>query len=221
MAGYKSHMAFGILTGIGWCVVLILFSIASFWLIPFVFIITVIGSFLPDLDSDTGLPIKILLIILSTIGSILVGWTAIYLYQTTLLTAAGIVLVSIIFIYYFVGGFIKRLTHHRGMFHSIPATALTVLISMALLDNIGLSNEIIIVLSISAGLGYLSHLILDEINSVVNLEGVPFIPKKSLGTALKFYSKDWKVTLFVYILVFTLSIHYWTIFENFIKGIRL
>ncbi len=221
MASYKSHMAFGILTGIGWCVVLIFFSIASLWLMPFVFIITVLGSFLPDLDSDTGLPIKILLIILSTIGSLLVGWTAIYLYQTNLVTATGFILVSIILIYYFFGGFIKRLTHHRGMFHSIPAAALSILISLALFDSIGLSNEIIIVLSVSVGLGYLSHLILDEINSVVNLEGIPFIPKKSLGTALKFYSKDWRVSLIVYILVVLLSIKYWKIFENFIIGIRL
>ena len=188
---------------------------------PAVFFITVVGSFLPDLDSDTGLPIKILLLILSAISAVVVGWSAIYLYEASLVAALVYIFFSIVMVYYFFGGLIKKLTHHRGMFHSLPSTLLSVLIGIAIFDYIGLSNDLKIILSISIGLGYLSHLILDELNSLVNLEGVPFIPKKSLGSALKMYTKDIKVTLFVYILVLILSFKYWTIIHNFIEGIKL
>ena len=56
MASYKAHMAFGVLTAVVWCIVALLFSIVSIWFIPFIYIVTVVGAFLPDLDSDTGMP---------------------------------------------------------------------------------------------------------------------------------------------------------------------
>ena len=71
------------------------------------------------------------------------------------------------------------------------------------------------ILSISIGIGYLSHLILDEMNSLVNLEGVPFIPKKSLGSALKLFSSQWEITLIVYIAVIILFVKNWEIINSF------
>ena len=43
------------------------------------------------------------------------------------------------------------------------------------------------------------HLILDEMNSAVNLSGRPFVPKKSLGTALQLWANSTFTTLAVYI----------------------
>ena len=66
-------------------------------------------------------------------------------------------------------------------------------------------------ISLAVGIGYLSHLILDELNSVVNLKGIPFVPNKSSGSALKMYSNNRIVTLFVYISVIFLGYYN---FEN-------
>ena len=180
MASYKAHMAFGVLTAFGWSFILVTFSFISIWTIPLVLILTVIGAFLPDLDSDTGLPLKILLNLFSILVSCLVG---IYLlnsdkYEFT--TSILCIFFSYGFSYFGIGGIIKKITRHRGIFHSIPSVFLSVLITLSCLNYFSLSSNIKMILSISIGVGYLSHLILDEMNSLVNLEGVPFIPKKSL-----------------------------------------
>ena len=73
MASFKAHMAFGIFTAFGWTFLLFTLSLISIWLMPLVVFLTIIGSFLPDLDSDTGLPLKILLTIFSILVSCFVG----------------------------------------------------------------------------------------------------------------------------------------------------
>ena len=103
---------------------------------------------------------------------------------------------------------VEKLTHHRGIFHSLPAVLLSVLLTLTLMDYFVMDTKVKMTISFAVGIGYLCHLILDEINSIVNLEGIPFIPKKSIGTALKFYSKDWKITVGVYLLTG------WLLFQN-------
>jgi len=199
MAGYKAHMAFGMATGLGWSIAVLMLSLASVGFIPIIFVFTVVGAFLPDLDSDTGVPLKILLITFSLIGALFIGWIIIKQETSSLLELSSAPILTGLFIYYGIGGIFKKLTHHRGIFHSIPAVILATLISLTILNQFELENNIKIALSLGLGLGYLCHLILDELNSVVNLGGLPFIPNKSIGTALKLYSKNWKISLAIYI----------------------
>ena len=187
MASYKSHMAFGILTSFFWSLLVATLSIISFWFIPIIFFLTVIGAFLPDLDSDSGIPIKILLQCLSVISVIIFLSYIKSINVDNLPIVAGWSLFIIFFIYYVFGGLIKKMTKHRGIFHSVPATIFSVLISLSFADFFDISSSAKVLISMSVGLGYLSHLILDELNSFVNLEGVPFVPKKSLGSALKLF----------------------------------
>ena len=208
MAGYKAHMAFGMVTAAGWTFIVITLSLVSVWFLPLIFVATVVGAFLPDLDSDTGAPLKILLIIFSVIGSAVTGWIVLNQEESSLLQLAGFVAFSGLFIYYVIGGIFKKLTNHRGIFHSIPAVVLSAMLTLTLLNQIDLDLNIKMMVSLGVGLGYLCHLILDELNSTVNLGGIPFIPNKSIGTALKLYSKNWKLSLGVY------GITGWLIFQN-------
>ena len=208
MAGYKAHMAFGMVTAAGWTFIVVMLSLVSVWFIPIIFIATVVGAFLPDLDSDTSAPLKILLIIFSVLGSAVAGWIVFNQEDSSWLRLGGISAFSGLFIYYGIGGIFKKLTNHRGIFHSIPAVLLSALLTLTLLNQIELDVNIKIIVSLGVGLGYLCHLILDEINSAVNLGGIPFIPNKSIGTALKFYAKNWKISLGVY------GITGWLIFQN-------
>jgi membrane-bound metal-dependent hydrolase YbcI (DUF457 family) len=177
--------------------------------------ITVISAFLPDLDSDTGIPLKILLTTLSFIGGGIIGWILFKVDNFSLTHLILYTLSFILFIYYGVGGLIKKMTHHRGIFHSIPSVFLSILLTLTFLNYFSITNSLKFVLSLSVGIGYLSHLILDEMNSIVNLEGIPFIPKKSLGTALKLYSSRWVITLLIYSIIIFLFVHNWTIIYNF------
>jgi len=201
-------MAFGMVTAAGWTFIVIMLSLVSVWFLPIIFIATVVGAFLPDLDSDTSAPLKILLVIFSVLGSAVAGWIVFNQEDSSWLRLGGISAFSGLFIYYGIGGIFKKLTHHRGIFHSIPAVLLSALLTLTLLNQIELDVNIKIIISLGVGFGYLCHLILDELNSAVNLGGIPFIPNKSIGTAVKIYSKNWKISLGVY------GITGWLIFQN-------
>ena len=216
MAGYKAHMAFGMVTAAGWTFIVIMLSLVSVWFLPIIFIATVVGAFLPDLDSDTSAPLKILLVIFSVLGSAVAGWIVFNQEDSSWLRLAGISAFSGLFIYYGIGGIFKKLTNHRGIFHSIPAVLLSALLTLTLLNQIELDVNIKSIISLGVGLGYLCHLILDELNSTVNLGGIPFIPNKSIGPALKLYSKNWKISLGVYVITGWLLFQNWETIMNFI-----
>ena len=70
MAGYKAHFAFGVLTAACVAVAMLVISWVSLMVMPVVFLLAVIGSMLPDLDSDTGVPVRLLFgtLAVATIG---------------------------------------------------------------------------------------------------------------------------------------------------------
>ena len=209
-------MAFGMVIAAGWTFIVITVSLVSVWFLPLIFVATVVGAFLPDLDSDTSVLLKILLIIFSVLGSAVAGWIVFNQEDSSWLRLGGMSAFSGLFIYYGIGGIFKKLTNHRGIFHSIPAVLLSAMLTLTLLNQIDLDVNIKIIISLSVGFGYLCHLILDELNSTVNLGGIPFIPNKSIGTALKLYSKNWKISLGVYVITGWLLFQNWETIMNFI-----
>ena len=76
MAGFKGHLAFGMLTGLVWCGIIACLALLQPIFLPFIFLITVFASFLPDLDSDGGTPLRVLLTTLSFISGGYVGYFA-------------------------------------------------------------------------------------------------------------------------------------------------
>ena len=72
MAGYKAHMATGILLGGIATVGAVIAMAVDIILSPFIFIAVVIGSFLPDIDSDTGIPVRILFSVLGFLTLLIV-----------------------------------------------------------------------------------------------------------------------------------------------------
>ncbi len=110
---------------------LVYFSYLNFSFIPLIFLTTIIGSFLPDLDSDQGTPLTVLLSLISLLS----GMYVVYFINTgtsdiSFVESLGYGIVYIIFMYYVIGGIFKKFTVHRGMFHSIPAILLSILISL-------------------------------------------------------------------------------------------
>src|SRR5262249_48261037 len=89
----------------------------------------------------------------------------------------------------------KRLTVHRGIYHSIPAMAIAGLAVFLLYH----SSDLTIRAFLAGGmmLGFLSHLVLDELYSV-NFLGLKFRLNKYAGSALKLTSPSWSVTLVAY-----------------------
>lgn len=111
-----------------------------------------------------------------------------------MLAGAGMFL----FVRYGIGSYLKKITSHRGMYHSIPAAIFVGQVFFFLMTG-SVVERAFKAFSITAG--YLSHLILDEICSI-DSTGRELRFKKSFGTALKFYDpKRLPATLALYALV--------------------
>jgi membrane-bound metal-dependent hydrolase YbcI (DUF457 family) len=207
MASFKAHISFGFVTAVALSVATVTWALAPVEIVPLVFILTMIGSMLPDIDSDTGKPVEILFAILAVICTL---FTFSYL-NTGSQINKELIFISLgsgLFFYFIVRYFFKKLTHHRGIFHSIPMAFIMGLLTILALKNYNFTDESLRVIGLSVVAGYLCHLILDELNSAVNLSGIPFIPKKSLGSALKLTTKSTLPTVIMYfVLIFLLFIN--------------
>jgi len=203
MASFKAHISFGVLTAVVLSVVVVVLSWAPIEVVPLVFVLTVIGSMLPDIDSDSGIPVKILFFILA----IIVAFAIFSNFQFSSHTGKELILMSLgsgLFVYFVVRFIFKKITTHRGIFHSIPMALIMGLLAIVAMSPYQFSNVSLRVVGASVVVGYLCHLILDELNSAVNLSGTPFIPKKSLGSALKLTVQSRILTIFMYIVLLLL-----------------
>ena len=142
-----------------------------------------LGGMLPDLDGDTGVAVREIIPLLAAAVPILMlpvfgHWGLDR--EETFLAILGIYFL----IRFGVGVPFKKLTRHRGMWHSIPAAINCGLICMIICSYQELGPRAFKASAIT--IGFLSHLILDELYSIDLLR---FRIKNSLGTAFKLFSR--------------------------------
>lgn len=198
MASWRGHLQFGIWSG----GVLALFAgafLSLAWIYaPVVFIVVVLGAFLSDLDSDTSCFIIYLFCVVVIFSVVGVGYV-LYYCGVDLLWVFGLgFLCVVVLLYSIVFTVFKRLTHHRGIFHSIPAIFIVSLAFLSLFRWLLLFDGPALVLAGSVGFGYTSHLVLDTLWSNRTLSGVLFKRRRGSGPALKFLFKHVGVNLFTY-----------------------
>lgn len=160
-----------------------------------------VGGMMPDFDSDSGIPVRHLF------G--LAGMTAPLFLLPRFLDAGfslekALILAAIAYfvVRYVLAEFFKRFTVHRGMFHSIPAMLIAGLAVFLLYQHsqLGLRQY----MSLGTMIGFLSHLVLDEMYAV-DLNGLVPRLNKAAGSALKLFSPSWKATGFCYVILFLLG----------------
>jgi hypothetical protein len=143
-----------------------------------------LAGMLPDLDSDSGRPVKEIFGVLAVVAPLLLlrrMQNAGFNIEETILFGAAVYLA----VRFGVAWLFKRLTVHRGMFHSLPAAAIAseaVYLAYDSPEQIGR-----LVLAGGMFLGFLSHLVLDEIYSV---DARGFRVKESAGSAVKLFSSS-------------------------------
>ena len=206
MANFRTHTITGLTVGYAAAV-----AVASlrFFVQPltplYMFAAAFIGSFLPDLDSDHGTSFKIIFSLAAISGG---GISFLYFLQQQGFAPLSWALVPPLvtfMIRYGIGKLFQEYTVHRGIFHSLPAIGIAALCTAFVLSFFALAPQDLLLISGSVGLGYLSHLVLDELYSV-NFDGLKFRPKKSLGTALSLGSSSKLVTSIAYCLLVALSL---------------
>jgi hypothetical protein len=144
------------------------------------------AGMLPDLDSDLGVPLReVMSFAAATIPVLMVNrFESLGMgFDSMALTSVVLYLV----VRFGIGGMIRKFTKHRGMFHSIPAMFICGGLAYLLCGG----SETIYSGFKAGGvmIGYLSHLVLDEIYSIEFASG-RWRMKKSFGTAMKLWGDN-------------------------------
>lgn len=149
-------------------------------------ILTWVAGMLPDMDSPSGRPIRELFGLTAALAPLLLLQHA-----NSLGISGDRAMLFALLLYGFVryGGaaLLGKVTVHRGMFHSVPA--LIIASELTFLGYHSPSARVRLLMAGGVAIGFLSHLILDEMYSV-QWDGVRINLKKSAGSALKFFGKE-------------------------------
>jgi hypothetical protein len=160
--------------------------------------LTAVGGLLPDLDSDSGVPVREMFGLAAAFAPFLL-YRRLAADQRLSPEEIIVVLAALyLFIRYGLAALFKRLTVHRGMYHSIPAMLIAGLAVFLLYGSPSLKLRLYLAGGVMVG--FLSHLVLDELYSVDFL-GYKVRLNKYAGSALKFFSPSAGATLTTYVLL--------------------
>lgn len=143
-----------------------------------------LAGMLPDLDSPNSVPVREVV----ALSAALVPALMIHRFEYIGLSHDQIVLAGALIYFgirFGISAIFKRYTVHRGMWHSIPAAMIAALLALMICSSDVLEYRLY--KAIAVFIGFISHLVLDEIYSI-DLSGMKIRVKKSSGTALKFWS---------------------------------
>lgn len=199
MAMFRHHISVGAVVATVGVIFVLFYSIIIDPLhLGILFALCAFGSILPDFDSDSGLPFYL------TFGTATLAFAGLVLYYTLSgnpqnnYVLIGVPLAALAGFWFIIGGLVKHCTHHRGIWHSIPMLAIVGVATYIAALYFGQTHTTSFLFGAAISAGFLSHLILDEIWSGVDHDGNPFTYKRSLGTAMKFFSESRRVNLLTY-----------------------
>lgn len=159
--------------------------------------LTTVGGMLPDLDSDSGVPVREMFGLAAIVGPLLLVPRLVHM-DLSRETILATMLFGYIIIRYVVANLFRQFTVHRGMYHSIPAMVIAGL--CVFLAYQSPNRNIRLLLAGGVMIGFATHLILDEIYSV-DFRGVRIKLKSSAGSAIKFASPSVPATATCYLIL--------------------
>ena len=194
MANFKTHVAFSTLLGAGYG------TAAHLWYgmpLPSCVLaggLCSLSGMLPDMDSASGTPLRESVAFAAAVVPMMLlhRFQHMGMAQESIVLAGGAVYLLIRF------GLAELLGHctsHRGMFHSLPAAVIAG--ELAFLLSSGPDMKIRVYKAGAVVLGYVSHLLLDELCSLQMYRGQLRL-KHSFGTAMKLFGAGWLPNLFTY-----------------------
>lgn len=151
---------------------------------PWLIFIGIVGGMLPDIDAAHSRPVRLLFSVLALLSVTMTLSILKNYYKSPCVLLAGPVIYGLI--RYLILVSIKRFTVHRGLFHSLLALCFFSF-SMTCVSYYSLNQNAIYAWlnGFFLGVGFLVHLLLDEMYSV---DLVNRRIKKSFGSALKLFN---------------------------------
>lgn len=200
MAAFKQHITFSSFLGVGYAGVLWSWGLDLTYA-TLAGALCGLAGMLPDLDSDRGRPAREITSLTGALAAILLIGR---------FRRAGIEqeirAVAAIGVYFFIRfgtrALLRKITVHRGMFHSIPAGLIAAELVFLGHHSTDLFEQCVIAGGVF--LGFCSHLVLDEIYSI-DASGMQVRLKQSAGSALKLVSSSPRGTFIAWALVSTLG----------------
>lgn len=201
MASFRGHLAFSSSLGavygglIGW-------QLGVDWATSALAAgLTCVGGMMPDLDSDSGIPVREMFGLASVCGPLLLVPRLLKHElapeQITVILGGLYLIIRHGLSYLF-----KRVTVHRGMFHSIPALLIAGMITFLVYHHSEVRPRVLVAAGVM--IGFLSHLVLDEL-CAVDFRGLKPKLNKYAGSALKFGSPSRWATGLTYLLMAALG----------------
>lgn len=195
VAEFKTHLTVSSFCSSAAATFLLAASLATPDEVLLFFVMGVVGGLLPDIDSDSSLPVRLLFTFIATVISFLIMFN-----QGADNSAAELFtiwLVSFFVVNFLFFSMFTRITVHRGIIHSVPASFVFWFSSTLILYHFfSFSRQTVWMAGFFVFAGFLIHLLLDEL---VSLDLFGNGPKRSSGTAFKFANpRDLKSTVAVY-----------------------
>lgn len=203
MANFNTHLTVATSVSATLAIGLVLSDLSDLATIKFAFLcwlLGTLGGILPDIDAPNAIPTRLLF---SSLGLFLASILVISQFkQFSWLELTSLWIVSFLSIRYGLSKLFNKLTVHRGNFHSILAAFLFGFSSTAIAYHVLDFSEL---LAWFAGLfvtvGYLVHLLLDELYSVdLTNAKLKKSKSKSFGSALKIASFRYKFSTILLLL---------------------
>lgn len=150
-------------------------------------VLCAISGLLPDVDSPYSKPSEYILSITSALAPAFILQNI----SAEHFTPSKIVIIAVgayLLARFGLRLILKHITVHRGMIHSIPAALIWgAFVFLAFRHSPPMVQQLV---AAAAIVGFIVHLLIDEMFSLVDISGGTFEPKKSAGTALKFFSNS-------------------------------
>ena len=212
MADFKTHWRVGLVTSTSAAFSLSWLKLCDTKLLPLLVIVGWIGSIIPDIDSDTSRPRRIIFD-----GLCLVLPPAL-IYRVPILHAspayailfwagaAWLILKPLKWSF-------KRYTKHRGVYHSVPAALIFAALCATLALHESATRGMQLSVAVIALVGYLTHLALDELWAV-DFNGKLPTKKRSFGTALCWRGNQTRDTLLLYLTLGACARVYWSMWHK-------
>lgn len=197
MAGFKTHITTSTVLGIGGGA-----AAYGFYHMPASTCILAAGlcgvsGMLPDLDSGPGRPLRESM----AFAAAVVPMAMVDRFKALGMNLEEIILIGgamYLLIRFGLAALLRHFTVHRGMFHSFPACAIA---AETVFLVFGCERtELRYFVAGAVVLGFMSHLILDEIWSIEFKHGLPHL-KSSFGTAMKLWGPAMGPNILTYLIL--------------------
>lgn len=208
MADFTTHWRVGLATSIGGALIAHWQGLAPPKLLPLLVSCGWVGSLIPDIDSDTSKPRRYLFNGLSIVLPAVLIYRVEWIHALPERAVIFGVLCAF-FVLYPLKWFFRKFTHHRGAYHSVPAALIYGCLCALLAHHESASPSLQIAISLVATLGFLTHLVLDEMWAV-DFNGVLPRRKRSFGTALSFKTSRLSINIILYLTLIVCGWLWWT-----------